>query len=75
MEIRLAPGWKTYWRYPGDSGVPPRFEFDASDNVEIGHGGCGRRRSASPTTDGATIGYKNNVVFPLRMNAKMRRSR
>ena len=27
VEIRLAPGWKTYWRYPGDSGVPPRFDF------------------------------------------------
>src|SRR4051812_16992734 len=26
IEIRLAPGWKTYWRYPGDSGVPPRFD-------------------------------------------------
>ena len=34
MEIRLAPGWKTYWRMPGDSGVPPRFDFSKSDNVE-----------------------------------------
>src|SRR5690348_2776775 len=23
VELNLAPGWKTYWRYPGDSGVPP----------------------------------------------------
>src|SRR5229473_7347026 len=34
VEIQLGPGWKTYWRYPGDSGVPPRFRFDRSDNVE-----------------------------------------
>src|SRR5580693_3798463 len=34
IEIRLAPGWKTYWRYPGDSGVPPRFDFSKSDNVQ-----------------------------------------
>src|SRR5204862_2777548 len=33
IEIRLAPGWKTYWRYPGDSGVPPRFEFTRSTNL------------------------------------------
>src|SRR5271165_751424 len=34
VEIRLAPGWKTYWRYPGDSGVPPRFDFAGSTNVQ-----------------------------------------
>src|SRR6185436_965035 len=34
VEIRLAPGWKTYWRHPGDSGVPPRFDFTASRNVK-----------------------------------------
>ncbi len=33
IEIKLAPGWKTYWRYPGDSGVPPHFDFAASQNV------------------------------------------
>jgi len=34
IEIRLAPGWKTYWRYPGDSGIPPRFDFSQSKNVK-----------------------------------------
>src|SRR4029077_13588186 len=34
VEIRLAPGWKTYWRYPGDSGLPPRFDFSKSQNVK-----------------------------------------
>ena len=34
IEIRLAPGWKTYWRYPGDLGVPPRFDFAGSTNVQ-----------------------------------------
>src|SRR5438477_3704969 len=33
IEVKLGPGWKTYWRYPGDSGVPPRFDFAQSDNV------------------------------------------
>src|SRR5256885_3302905 len=38
IAIQLEPGWKTYWRTPGDSGVPPRFDFSKSDNVEAGTG-------------------------------------
>ena len=34
IAIQLQDGWKTYWRNPGDSGVPPRFDFSKSDNVE-----------------------------------------
>src|SRR3954464_3918821 len=34
IAFQLQPGWKTYWRTPGDSGVPPRFDFSGSDNVE-----------------------------------------
>src|SRR5262245_7202078 len=34
IEISLGPGWKTYWRYPGDSGLPPRFDFSRSENVD-----------------------------------------
>src|SRR5690348_10646660 len=34
IEIRLKPGWHTYWRYPGDTGVPPRFDFSGSHNVQ-----------------------------------------
>jgi DsbC/DsbD-like thiol-disulfide interchange protein len=33
IEVRLRPGWHTYWRYPGDAGVPPRFDFSGSHNV------------------------------------------
>jgi DsbC/DsbD-like thiol-disulfide interchange protein len=69
MEIRLAPGWKTYWRYPGDSGVPPRFDFAASTNVKqvtplwpyphrIGDG------------NGQSIGYSGGVIFPLHVEAQ-----
>ena len=64
IEIRLAPGWKTYWRYPGDSGIPPRFDFSGSQNVD-------RVTLQWPApqrlTDesGISIGYKHDVVFPL----------
>jgi DsbC/DsbD-like thiol-disulfide interchange protein len=69
VEIKLKPGWKTYWRYPGDSGVPPTFDFSASENV----------RSATVLwpapmrfSDGSghSIGYKGSVIFPLRVVAK-----
>src|SRR5437763_14969998 len=33
IAVQLQPGWKTYWRTPGDSGVPPRFDFSSSDNL------------------------------------------
>src|SRR5256885_15472852 len=38
LAIQLEPGWKTYWRTPGDSGVPPRFDLFKSDNVEAAAG-------------------------------------
>src|SRR5215470_10497297 len=34
VEITLKPGWKTYWRYPGDSGVPPSLDFSGSQNLK-----------------------------------------
>src|SRR5690242_9881622 len=33
IEMRIDPGWKTYWRYAGDSGLPPSFDFSDSENV------------------------------------------
>jgi len=69
VEIRMAPGWKTYWRYPGDSGVPPRFDFSQSINVK-----SVTVRYPAPQRlidDGGTsIGYKHDVVFPLDVVAQ-----
>ncbi len=39
LEIRLEPGWKTYWRDPGESGIPPSvnvLEPSGGTNVDIG---------------------------------------
>jgi DsbC/DsbD-like thiol-disulfide interchange protein len=66
IEIRLGSGWKTYWRYAGDSGVPPRFRFDRSDNVAhvavsfpAPHG--------FNDESGESIGYKTGVILPLQV--------
>lgn len=66
IEIKMRPAWHTYWRYPGDSGVPPRFSFSGSDNVA-----AVQVQFPAPhafTDDvGTTIGYKGNLILPLRV--------
>lgn len=34
LDIRLQPGWKTYWRSPGDAGLPPRVDWAGSTNLK-----------------------------------------
>jgi len=66
IEIKLDSGWKTYWRYPGDSGVPPRFDFTQSTNVR-----SVKLLWPAPHrfTDesGNSIGYKDDVIFPIEI--------
>jgi DsbC/DsbD-like thiol-disulfide interchange protein len=69
IELRLAAGWKTYWRYPGDSGVPPAFDFAKSGNVKsIEVHWPGPHRFTDET--GSSIGYKDGVLLPLRVVAQ-----
>ena len=66
VEIRLMRGWHTYWRYPGDAGVPPQFAFDGSRNVkhvDVLWPAPERMVDAG----GTSIGYSNGVIFPLRI--------
>ena len=69
IEIKLQPGWKTYWRYPGDSGVPPRFDFSGSENL-------GRAKVLYPAPHlfndetGNSLGYKDSVIFPLQVSRR-----
>jgi len=69
IEVRLAPGWKTYWRYPGDAGVPPTFDFTGSENAKTITvlWPAPQRFSA----DGISyVGYKDHVILPLRIVPK-----
>lgn len=64
LRMRLAEGWKTYWRAPGEAGVPPRFDFSASGNlsdVEI----LWPRPEMFESFGMRTIGYSDEVVLPL----------
>ena len=69
IEMKLLPGWHTYWRYPGDSGVPPRFDFSGSDNLKSA---TVLYPAPQVHTDeaGSTIGYEGSVVFPIDVTPK-----
>ena len=69
FQVKLAKGWKTYWRSPGDSGLPPRFNWQGSTNVNrvtlmwpvpmaFDSGGF------------LTWGYEDEVIFPMKVELK-----
>jgi len=64
IEIKMQPGWKTYWRHPGDSGVPPTFDFSNSENLKTATVLYPAPHRFVDET-GQTLGYKERVVFPV----------
>ena len=73
--VELEAEWKTYWRMPGDSGIPPQFDWTGSENsaaIEVGFPVPRRFNDAA----GETIGYQDQAVFPVfvkpeKLNAAM----
>ncbi|MFK5978556.1 MAG: protein-disulfide reductase DsbD family protein [Rhizobiaceae bacterium] len=62
IEIRLNPGWKTYWRAPGDSGIPPQLSFAGSkgykhDAVHL------PTPQQMKIQESQVVGYKSDVSF------------
>jgi DsbC/DsbD-like thiol-disulfide interchange protein len=70
IALQLKPGWHTYWRTPGDSGVPPRFDFSKSDNVEAVTVLWPAPTKFDDGAGGISLGYHDQVVLPLRIVAK-----
>ena len=66
LELRMKEGWKTYWRSPGDAGLPPTLDWAASKNVKSA-------ALAFPVPHrfevlkNQTFGYKDSVVFPVTL--------
>lgn len=69
IEIKLQPGWHTYWRYPGDSGVPPRFNFAGSDNVAKATVKFPAPRAFTDEA-GTILGYTGDVILPVDVTPK-----
>lgn len=65
FEIRLAPGAITYWRDPGDDGVPPTFDFAGSDNVAKVEPVFPAPKRIKESDGSEAFGYDGGVVFPL----------
>ncbi|MFZ0609235.1 MAG: protein-disulfide reductase DsbD domain-containing protein [Xanthobacteraceae bacterium] len=67
IEIKLDPGWHTYWRDPGDTGVPPTFDFSGSTNVKSTAVEWPAPESFPDGAGGTSIGYVDHVILPLRV--------
>src|ERR1700739_331791 len=70
LAFQVQPGWKTYWRPPGDSGVPPRFDFSKSENIEAVTVLWPAPTKFDDGAGGHSLGYHNQIVLPLRIVAK-----
>jgi len=66
LRQRIAPGWHTYWMNPGDSGEPPRIEWDLPPGFRAEEFAWPfpERISVGPAM---TYGYSGEVVLPLAM--------
>lgn len=64
LQFRMKPGWKVYWRSPGDAGFPPQVSWIGSTNF------AGATLSwPAPERFSVlgleTLGYKDEVTFPI----------
>ena len=65
IEFELLPGWKIYWRTPGDAGFPPELDWSGSRNLKslmLLWPAPERFRVLGMYT----LGYHDRVVFPIR---------
>lgn len=64
LHFQLAPGWKIYWRSPGDAGLPPRVDWSGSANFA-----AAEIRWPAPERFELfgldTFGYGGEVVLPI----------
>ena len=66
VQLRMNPEWKTYWKNPGDSGVPPSFDWSGSTNLkhaEVLYPAPHRFADGG----GTSIGYDDEIVFPIEI--------
>ena len=64
IDVVLEDGWSTYWRYPGSSGIPPRFDFSNSIAFSSGEVHFPAPQLITQTY-GSYAGYKKKVMFPF----------
>ncbi len=66
LELRLAPGWHTYWRTPGDAGFPAAIDWTGSENLASADISWPAPRRL--TIEGLeNIVYLDHVVLPIAL--------
>jgi DsbC/DsbD-like thiol-disulfide interchange protein len=70
FEIALSPGAITYWRDPGDAGLPPTLDFSTSDNVASVEAEFPAPKRIKEADGGEAFGYDGGVVLPLRVKPR-----
>ena len=71
VDLTMAPGSHTYWKIPGEAGVPPVFTFNGSDNVAAATVSFPVPSRISEEGIEA-YGYANGVVFPVAVTPRDR---
>lgn len=69
LHMTLEPGWKTYWRVPGDSGLAPMFDWSGSKNVQSIELLWPTPRAFDELGE-RFYGYKGDIRWPLRVVAQ-----
>ena len=65
LQLRLTPGWHTYWRSPGDAGIPPSIDWTGSKNLASAKIAWPAPVRLPSLGGLETIGYKDGVVLPI----------
>lgn len=69
IKMSLAPGWNTYWRSPGDTGIPPQFDWQGSRNIAAVRV-LWPRPVVSEKYGLQTIGYTGEFVWPVEIQPR-----
>jgi suppressor for copper-sensitivity B len=64
LQFRMKPGWKIYWRSPGDAGFPPQPDWSGSANVAEAKIAWPAPKRFS-VLGFETVGYADEVVLPI----------
>lgn len=64
--VRLAPGWKTYWRAPGEAGIPPHLQLRARNGL-LATQIHWPVPEVFDSNGMRSIGYSSDVIFPLEL--------
>jgi DsbC/DsbD-like thiol-disulfide interchange protein len=69
LHLKMEPGWHTYWKNPGDSGLPTRLTWKLPDGFEADpiEWPYPKPFSQGPVT---SYGYERDVLLPVRVTSR-----